>query len=217
MSSLTVASLSKSYGALNIFSDISFCLNPGEALCVTGPSGCGKSSLLHILGTLDLPSSGDVRIGDIDPFTLSEPELARFRNRSIGCVFQDAHLLPQYSLIENVLLPVRAFDSVTPDHRERAAGLIERVGLADRIDHRPSALSGGERQRAAIARALIYSPGLLLCDEPTGSLDSSTAGSVSDLLFELHATGEGVLVAVTHSAALARRFERVLELEKAGE
>ena len=216
MSSLTVTSLSKSYGDLDILQDLSFSVDSGEALCVTGPSGCGKSTLLHIIGTLDQPSSGGVRIDDVDPFTLSEPELARFRNRTIGFVFQDAFLLPQYSVVENVLLPVRAFEKVSDDHRERARDLIERVGLSERADHKPGALSGGERQRAALARALIYSPAVLLCDEPTGSLDPRTAETVADLLFNLHASGEGVLVAVTHSALLSGRFERQLELGNSG-
>ena len=214
--SLTVTSLSKSYGDLDILQDLSFSVDSGEALCVTGPSGCGKSTLLHIIGTLDQPSSGDVRIDDVDPFALSEPDLARFRNRTIGFVFQDAFLLPQYSVVENVLLPVRAFEKVSDDHRERARDLIERVGLSERADHKPGALSGGERQRAALARALIYSPAVLLCDEPTGSLDPRTAETVADLLFNLHASGEGVLVAVTHSALLSGRFERQLELGNSG-
>jgi lipoprotein-releasing system ATP-binding protein len=212
MSSLTVTTLSKSFGDLQILDDLSFTVSSGEALCITGPSGCGKSTLLHILGTLDRPSSGEVAIDGVDPFSLSEPELARFRNRTIGFVFQDAYLLPQYSLIENVLIPVRAFDKVTDDHRDRARGLIERVGLSERADHKPGALSGGERQRAALARALIYSPAILLCDEPTGSLDPKMAGTVADLLFDLHASRDGILVAVTHSAVLAGRFGRQLEL-----
>ena len=214
--SLTVTALSKSFGDLRILNDLSFSVASGDALCITGPSGCGKSTLLHIIGTLDQPSSGDVRIDDVDPFALSEPDLARFRNRTIGFVFQDAFLLPQYSVVENVLLPVRAFEKVSDDHRERARDLIERVGLSERADHKPGALSGGERQRAALARALIYSPAVLLCDEPTGSLDPRTAETVADLLFNLHASGEGVLVAVTHSALLSGRFERQLELGNSG-
>ncbi len=212
MSSLAVNSLSKSFGDLRILSDLSFSLSASEALCIVGPSGCGKSTLLHILGTLDRPTTGEVRIDGKDPFALSEPDLALFRNRSIGFVFQEAHLLPQYSLIENVLIPVHAFERIETAHRDRARDLIDRVGLSDRVDHKPAALSGGERQRAAIARALIYSPGLLLCDEPTGNLDSQTAETVSDLLFSLHASREGVLVVVTHSATLADRFDRRLDI-----
>lgn len=189
-------------------------LSEGGALVLTGPSGSGKSTLLHIVGTLDHPSAGRVEIAGLDPAGLSEPALARFRNSTIGFVFQDAHLLPQYSVLENVVLPALAF----PTHRQRASvrarELLERVGLAQRIDHRPAELSGGERQRVAVARALINRPRLLLCDEPTGSLDGATAESVAELLFELHRRQENMLLVVTHSLSLAERFERRLELRE---
>ena len=183
----------------------------GEALAITGPSGSGKSTLLHLIGTLDRPTSGTIEIGGIDPFALSEPELARFRNQTIGFVFQDSHLLPQYTVLENVLVPTQAFPK-SDDSEARAAEILDRVGLSHRLRHRPAELSGGERQRVAVARALINQPGLLLCDEPTGSLDRAAAEAVASLLFELHEASRTVLVVVTHSLELAARFSRRCEL-----
>jgi lipoprotein-releasing system ATP-binding protein len=190
---------------------VSFELTAGEALAITGPSGSGKSTLLHLIGTLDRPTSGAIAIGGTDPFALPEPELARFRNQTIGFVFQDAHLLPQYTVLENVLVPTQAFPT-RDDSAARAAELLGRVGLSHRLRHRPAELSGGERQRVAVARALINRPGLLLCDEPTGSLDRAAAAAVAALLFELHEASRTVLVVVTHSLELAARFSRRCEL-----
>jgi lipoprotein-releasing system ATP-binding protein len=190
-------------------------LAPGEALAITGPSGSGKSTLLHLIGTLDRPTSGTIEIGGTDPFRLSEPELARFRNQRIGFVFQDSHLLPQYTVLENVLVPTVAFPDKGADPKAaeaRAVELLQRVGLGHRLKHRPAELSGGERQRAAVARALINRPGLLLCDEPTGSLDRAASGAVADLLFELHAAERTILIVVTHSLDLAARFPHRCEL-----
>lgn len=187
---------------------VSFSLGAGEALAVTGPSGSGKSTLLHVLGTLDAPDSGRVEIDGRDPAGLAEPELARFRNRAIGFVFQEHHLLPQYTVLENVLLPALAFPGDRAAAGGRARGLIERVGLGHRLRHRPAELSGGERQRVAVARALVNRPGLLLGDEPTGSLDRDSAAAVVDLLFELHREERAALVVVTHDEALAGRFQR---------
>ena len=185
-------------------------LAAGEALSIVGPSGCGKSTLLHIMGTLDRPTSGRVALGGADPFDLTESDLARFRNRRIGFVFQDHHLLSSLNVLENVLMPSLAWDDpfelggeTLPD---RAHRLIERVGLADRSSHLPAELSGGERQRAAMARALLLRPSLLLCDEPTGNLDPRTAHSVGELLFEINREEGCTLVAVTHSAELAASF-----------
>jgi lipoprotein-releasing system ATP-binding protein len=190
-------------------------LDDGDALAVTGPSGSGKSTLLHILGTLDTADGGRLLLDGTDPSTLAERDLARFRNRTVGFVFQDHHLLPQYSVLENVLLPALAFPDGREGADERARELLRRVGLAERLDHRPAALSGGERQRAAVARALVNRPRLLLCDEPTGSLDPATAERVADLLFELHeGDPERVLVVVTHSEALAGRFPRRCRLRE---
>lgn len=196
---------------VEVLRGISFEIAGGGLLAITGPSGSGKSTLLQILGALDGPSAGSVRINGHDPFSLSEPELAKFRNRTIGFIFQEHHLLPQYSVLENVLLPTFADPSGGGSARPRALELIERVGLSHRIDHRPAELSGGERQRVAVARSLINEPSLLLCDEPTGSLDQATATSVGDLLTELHGT-DTILIVVTHSLELAERFPRRLDL-----
>jgi lipoprotein-releasing system ATP-binding protein len=199
-------------GEVEVLRGVSLALAGGEALAITGPSGSGKSTLLHLLGTLDRPSSGTVSIGGTDPFGLSERDLARFRNRTVGFVFQDHHLLPQYSVLENVLIPAHAFPDTPPGVEAHARTLLQRVGLERRLEQRPATLSGGERQRAAIARALLHLPALLLCDEPTGDLDGATAGAVADLLFELHREQQNILIVVTHSTDLARRFPRQLHL-----
>jgi lipoprotein-releasing system ATP-binding protein len=206
---LAVEGLSKHYptprGPLPVLVDVSFSKGPGESLCIMGPSGSGKSTLLHILGTLEPPSSGRVTLDGLSPHSLPERELAEFRNRTIGFVFQDHFLLPQCSVLENVLVPTLVARGEA-DHEGRARGLLDRVGLGDRLDHRPAELSGGESQRTALARALVLSPRLVLCDEPTGNLDAGSAAKVADLLLELHAREGAVLVLVTHSAALAERF-----------
>ena len=186
----------------------------GQSLAITGPSGSGKSTLLHLIGTLDAPTSGTIKIRGENPLSLGEVDQARFRNRTIGFIFQDHHLLPQYSVLENVLLPTLAFDDVEAGGEARARELLERVGLGHRLGHRPSELSGGERQRTAVARALINAPDLLLCDEPTGSLDQETARTVSDLLFELHREEKTILILVTHSLDLAAMAERRIELKE---
>ncbi|MCP3978850.1 MAG: ABC transporter ATP-binding protein [bacterium] len=189
-------------------------MHAGQAVAVTGPSGSGKSTLLHLIGTLDAPSAGTIEIDGREPYALPEAELARFRNQAIGFVFQEHHLLPQYSVLENVLVPALAFPGESGSRAERARELLDRVGLGHRLEHRPAQLSGGERQRVAVARALIMEPGLLLCDEPTGSLDGATAGAVADLLFELHEQERTILIVVTHSQELAQRFDRRLELRE---
>ncbi|HEX9700812.1 MAG TPA: ABC transporter ATP-binding protein [Acidobacteriota bacterium] len=213
---LQLSDIKRSYdggaATVEVLRGISFSMQPGEALAITGPSGSGKSTLLHIIGTLDTPTTGSLTIGGEDPFALSEPELARFRNQTIGFVFQDHHLLPQYSVLENALIPTLAFPG--DDGRERAAELLDRVGLSHRLEHRPAQLSGGERQRVAIARALINRPKVLLCDEPTGNLDVETATSVADLILELHEQARNILIAVTHSLELAARFPRRSELRE---
>jgi lipoprotein-releasing system ATP-binding protein len=189
-------------------------LEPGESLVVLGPSGSGKSTLLQIIGTLDTPTSGTVSLQGQWPFGLSEPELAKFRNERIGFVFQDHHLLPQCSVLENVLLPTIAAGRVPAETFERARMLLGRVGLGDRLDHRPAELSGGERQRAALARALIRRPALLLADEPTGNLDRTTARAIGDLLLELQKLEGTMMVVVTHSLELASRFSHTVELDE---
>ena len=209
---LKVKRLSKQFGDIEVLRDISFEMAQGQSLSMMGPSGSGKSTLLHVLGTLDRPSSGRIEIGGQDPFALPELALAQFRNQGIGFVFQEHHLLPQYSVVENVLIPTLAFGKPSRDARDRAREMIDRVGLSHRIDHRPSELSGGERQRTAVARALINRPALLLCDEPTGSLDGARAEEIADLIFDLHHAENNILICATHSAALAHRFERQFEL-----
>ena len=211
---LSVRDLSKRYesgaGTLTILDGVSLELARGDAVCVLGPSGSGKSTLLFILGALEPPTSGQVTLGGQDPFALSEAKRAAFRNRNVGFVFQDHCLLPQCSVLENVLLP--AVVAPAGDHAARARALLEQVGLADRLHHRPGELSGGERQRTALARALVLSPTLLLCDEPTGNLDRKAADRVASMLLDLHAAQQTVLVLVTHSLDLARRFPVRLEL-----
>jgi len=215
---LLLADVHKSFelasNRVDVLRGVSFELGAGESLAITGPSGSGKSTLLHLIGTLDRPTAGTVEIEGRVPFELPEPELARFRNATVGFVFQDPHLLPQYSVLENVLIPTLAHRDGNGRHVERARGLLDRVGLTRRLEHRPAELSGGERQRVAVARALIRGPRLLLCDEPTGSLDHEAAAAVSELLLSLHRDEGNVLIVVTHSLELAARFERRFELRE---
>ena len=206
---LSVSRVSKAYpapdGQLTVLNDISFTFAAGDAAAIMGPSGTGKSTLLYIIGALEPPSTGTVTLDGTDPFTLPPRELATFRNREVGFVFQDHCLLPQCTVLENVLVPtlVGASDSGAETH---ARGLLEQVGLSHRIDHLPAQLSGGEKQRVALARALVRKPRLLLCDEPTGNLDRRTADGVASLLLSLQQKQQAVLVVVTHSAELAGRF-----------
>ena len=215
---LEISEVSKVYstprGPLTVLSGISLSLQRGEAAAIMGPSGSGKSTLLYIAGALEPPTAGSVTLDGADPYRLPEPELAAFRNRMIGFIFQDHCLLPQCSVLENVLLPTLVAED-RADYPKRARELLEQVALADRLDHRPSELSGGERQRVALARALICRPHLLLCDEPTGNLDEASAEVVASLLLELHALRETMLIVVTHSSALAGRFPRRYELRHA--
>jgi len=217
---LNVANLSKEYptprGPLAVLTDVSFSLAAGDAAAIMGPSGSGKSSLLYVLGALEPPTSGTITLDGRDPFQLPAAQLAAFRNESIGFVFQDHCLLPQCTVLENVLIPTlvaRRDASNGGRDTERARRLVEQVGLGPRIDHRPGELSGGERQRVAIARALVREPRLLLCDEPTGNLDRASADQVASLILALHRQRQGILVIVTHSAQLAAnlpiRFELV--------
>jgi lipoprotein-releasing system ATP-binding protein len=196
---------------LVVLRDVSLALDAGQSAAILGPSGSGKSTLLNILGTLEPPSAGRVELDQCNPFALPPHELARFRNRSIGFIFQDHHLLPQCSVLENVLLPTLT-ERHAGDMLARARALLERVGLAQRLDHRPAELSGGERQRVAIARGLINRPKLLLADEPTGNLDRKTADSVGQLLTELHQDQTVILIVVTHNETLAERFACRYEL-----
>jgi lipoprotein-releasing system ATP-binding protein len=206
---LKATGVSKAYdtprGPLTVLEDVDIALAAGESLCVVGPSGSGKSTLLYILGTLERPTRGEVKLDGRDVHALPEVELAAFRNREIGFVFQDHFLLPQLSVLENVLAPTLVA-AAKDDYAGRARTLVERVGLGDRLAHRPAELSGGERQRTALARALVMRPRVLLCDEPTGNLDADSARVVADLILELHRAEPSVLVLVTHSAELAARL-----------
>jgi lipoprotein-releasing system ATP-binding protein len=208
---LTAAHLSKSYptpaGELSVLRDVTLSLSAGESACVMGPSGSGKSTLLYILGGLEPPTSGQVELDGTNPYALAPDALAGFRNRDIGFVLQDHCLLPQCTVLENVLVPtlVGDADATAPD---RAKALLDQVGLGERLHHRPAELSGGEKQRAAIARALIRKPRVLLCDEPTGNLDAETALTVADLLIAMHAKQQAIMVLVTHSEALGSRFAK---------
>ena len=217
---LEVTNVTKLYptprGALTVLAEVSLALDAGEAAAITGPSGSGKSSLLYMLGALEPPSQGRVTLDGQDPFQLSPKAMAEFRNAKIGFVFQDHCLLPQCTVLENVLVPTLVgVRSESPDALEqRARSLLDQVGLSDRLDHRPAELSGGEKQRAAIARALIRRPPLLLCDEPTGNLDQASASTVASLLLDLHCQQKNVLIVVTHSERLADLFPIRFQIER---
>ena len=218
MPALVAQSLTKSYpvsggGELAVLVDASLALERGENCAVLGPSGSGKSTLLAILGTLERPTAGTLELDGVRPLDLDDAALAAFRSRNVGFVFQDHHLLPQCSVLENVLVPLLADGAAGPDDVRRAEALIDRVGLGPRASHRPAELSGGERQRAALARALIRNPTLLLADEPTGNLDRSTATAMVALLLEVQREKNAVLVAVTHSAVLAQAMQRRYEID----
>ncbi|MEZ6062273.1 MAG: ABC transporter ATP-binding protein [Planctomycetaceae bacterium] len=194
-------------GRLTILSDVNLQVMSNTAVAIQGPSGCGKSTLLHLAGTLDQPTSGTIQILGENPWTLRGSKLAAFRNQHIGFIFQEHQLLPQCSVLENVLLPTLAgFVGDRQAAMQRATSLLERVGLQHRMTHRPAALSGGERQRVAVCRALIYQPSLLLADEPTGNLDPATADSVGQLLLEVATENDAALLCVTHSTELAEKF-----------
>ena len=193
---------------LRVLRGVSLELSRGENLAIVGPSGSGKSTLLHVIGGLDPPTSGKIALDGHNPYEMRSTELASFRNQKIGFVFQKHHLLPQLSVLENVLLPALASGPPTADAVARAQELIGRVGLSDRRDHRPAELSGGERQRAAVARALLHHPSLVLADEPTGSLDQDNARAVARLLVELQVQEQSMLIVVTHSLELAEMLQR---------
>jgi lipoprotein-releasing system ATP-binding protein len=212
---LQVVNLTKEYptprGSLSILNDITLTLQRGDAVAIMGPSGSGKSTLLYTLGALEPPTSGTIALDGQNPFQLDEKSLAAFRNQKIGFVFQDHCLLPQCSVVENVLTPTLIANN-NSDYLGRARSLLAQVGLSERLDHRPAELSGGEKQRVSIARALIREPLLVLCDEPTGNLDRDSAENVASLLLDLHQTQRTILVVVTHSAEFATRFPVRFEL-----
>lgn len=216
MPTLLVQHLAKSYPTplepLVVLSDVSFSMERGESLAIVGPSGSGKSTLLNLLGALDRPTSGSFELSGTDPAQLSDAALARFRNEQIGFVFQDHHLLPQLTVLENVLVPALAAGRPDASAMQRARQLLDRVGLSDRLDHIPGELSGGQKERVAVARALLNNPILVLADEPTGNLDRATAESIASLLKELQKEQNTLLIVVTHSESLAAQMDAQREL-----
>ncbi len=214
---LVARGLGKSYptatGALDVLAGLDLDIHAGEMVAVVGESGTGKSTLLHLLGALDRPTSGTVHFRGEEVFGKDDEALAAFRNRALGFVFQFHHLLPEFSALENVEMPALIAGQSMDDARPRARGLLESLGLGDRVEHRPSQLSGGEQQRVAVARALMNRPGLVLMDEPTGNLDVATASRLHDELRRLSREEDGAFVIVTHNPALADLADRVLRLE----
>jgi lipoprotein-releasing system ATP-binding protein len=213
---LVVSQLSRAFpsgaGEVRVLDGVDLALQRGDALAITGPSGSGKSTLLYLVGLLDSPSSGLLRIDGVDTLVLSRAAQADFRNQKIGFVFQDHHLLPQCDVLENVLIPTLPLGGASGEVTRRAQMLLERVGLGHRLGHRPAQLSGGERQRVAVCRALINDPVLLLADEPTGNLDRQTSEDVGTLLLDVAKEHRAILICVTHSLPLAARFARRMEL-----
>ena len=207
---LEISKLSKEYSIagsrLQVLSEIDLSLDSGASLSIVGPSGSGKSTLLYALGALEPPTSGTVTLDGENPYEMDERHLAAFRNRKIGFVFQDHHLLPQCTVFENVLVPTLVA-SPDPEVESRARDLLAQVGLIPRITHHPHELSGGEKQRVALARALIMQPRLLLCDEPTGNLDRDSTEMITSLLCELHRNQQNMLIVVTHNLEVAARFD----------
>src|SRR5688572_232720 len=199
---------------IHVLRDLDVAVEPGEMLAIVGASGVGKSTLLHVLGGLDRADSGAIAVGGRELSSLANGELVEFRNRNVGFVFQFHHLLPEFTALENVEMPMRIARLALSEARQRATDLLTRVGLADRLTHRPTLMSGGEQQRVAVARALVMKPALLLADEPTGDLDESTAESLHALLREMHAEHGLTSVIATHNPRLAAACDRVLRLEK---
>jgi lipoprotein-releasing system ATP-binding protein len=217
MSFVTASGLNKSYAVaanrLHVLRDLELAVEKGEMVAIMGASGVGKSTLLHVLGGLDRPDSGEIRVGDVDVAHVNDADLVAFRNRHVGFVFQFHHLLPEFTAVENAEMPMRIARMKTGEARPRAQALLTRVGLGERLDHRPGMLSGGEQQRVAVARALVMQPSLLLADEPTGDLDEATADSLHALLREMHAEFGLTAIIATHNPRLAQQCDRVLRLE----
>jgi lipoprotein-releasing system ATP-binding protein len=217
MAFVTVSGLNKYYSLvgkqLHVLRDLELSVEKGEMVAIMGASGVGKSTLLHVLGGLDTIDSGEVRVGQHAIATMNDQARVAFRNRHIGFVFQFHHLLPEFTAIENAMMPLRIARVGAAEARPKAAALLTRVGLGDRLDHRPGMLSGGEQQRVAVSRALVMQPSLLLADEPTGDLDEATADSLHELLRTMH--GEFGLTAIiaTHNPRLAAQCDRTLRLE----
>jgi len=217
MAFLEARGISKSYPvgqtSLSVLRDLDLSVEPGEMLAIVGASGVGKSTLLHVLGGLDPVGRGTIAIGDVEVTSLADGEIVAFRNRHVGFVFQFHHLLPEFSAVENAEMPMRIARMPLAEARSRARDLLVRVGLVDRLTHRPGMLSGGEQQRVAVARALVMRPSLLLADEPTGDLDEQTASALHDLLREMHRTFQLTSIIATHNPRLAAACDRILRLE----
>ena len=217
MAFVSASKLNKYYtvaaNRLHVLRDLELSVDRGEMVAIVGASGVGKSTLLHVLGGLDRPESGAVQVGDVDVARVTDAELVAFRNRHVGFVFQFHHLLPEFTAVENTEMPLRIARETVAAARPKARALLERVGLAERFDHRPGMLSGGEQQRVAVARALVMQPSLLLADEPTGDLDEGTADSLHALLREMHTEFGLTAIIATHNPRLAQQCDRVLRLE----
>ena len=217
MAFVSVHALNKYYATgdkrLHVLRDLDLSVEKGEMLAIMGASGVGKSTLLHVLGGLDTIDSGDVRVGEHDIAAMDDEARVEFRNRHIGFVFQFHHLLPEFTAIENAMMPLRIARVSVAEARPKADALLRRVGLGDRLDHRPGMLSGGEQQRVAVSRALVMQPSLLLADEPTGDLDEATADSMHQLLRDMHAEFGLTAIIATHNPRLAAQCDRTLRLE----
>lgn len=210
---LEAENIHKSFGPLEVLKDVDFSAEKAEVVAITGASGAGKTSLLQILGTLSTPDSGSLTIDGSDVLALNSKELAAFRCRKIGFVFQFHHLLPEFNSLENVMIPALISGRTTSDARQAATSLLRDLGLADRLGHKPSQLSGGEQQRVAIARALVNSPAVLFADEPTGNLDSVTKQEIHKLFFELREKLGQTIIIVTHDPELAAICDRSLKMK----
>lgn len=210
---IVATGINKSYDSLRVLKDVSLDIRQGEIVSITGPSGAGKTTLLQILGSLDRPDSGTVEYGNDNIFDMNDNRLARFRNRNIGFVFQFHQLLPEFNLLENVMMPALIGGASLGDATARASELIGYLGLSQRIGHRPSQLSGGERQRAAVARALVNSPRVVLADEPSGSLDSRNRDELHRLFFDLRRDFGQTFVIVTHDRSLAADTDRIISMK----
>lgn len=213
MNKIEATGLVKSFGNLTVLKGVDFSAQEAEVVAIVGASGAGKSTLLQILGSLSEPDSGTVRIDGKDIFSLSSNELSDFRNRHIGFVFQFHHLLPEFTALENVMIPGMIAKTPNQPLKERAQELLREVGLADRIHHKPSELSGGEQQRVAIARALINRPSVLFADEPSGNLDTRTKAEIHQLFFDLRDRYRQTIILVTHDRELAQMSDRMLEMQ----
>lgn len=210
---ITAQSITKRYGSLEVLKGIDFCAKEKEIISIVGASGAGKSTLLQILGSLSKPDSGKVLIDNTDIFSLSPDKLSDFRNRHIGFVFQFHHLLPEFTALENVMIPALIAKDSPSDAKKRAVEILKSVGLGSRLEHKPSELSGGEQQRVAIARAIINNPSVIFADEPSGNLDSQTKGEIHRLFFDLRDLYGQTIIIVTHDNELAQMSDRILKMK----